>query len=61
MKHPEHLDAAEIGWVHPFEQIPAWLARVFNDKIQEVNMENEKLWNKYMESYPNACTRSLML
>lgn len=52
VKSPKDFTSAELAWVNAFEQIPAWLARIFRDNIYEVNMEAGKLWKEYIETSP---------
>lgn len=54
------LSKREQRWVETFEDIPAWLARRYNEDIFAFNRENRPLWDDWIEKEPALFTRSIL-
>ena len=52
VKSPKDFSSKEQAWVDAFERIPGWMAATFKKNIHEVNCESGKIWQEFMNTYP---------
>lgn len=52
VKDPLHFTSAELAWIDAFENIPAWMARIYSKNIYQINRESGGLWQELMAEAP---------